>query len=127
MNITEFNKEKYGIEGTGITSTTKREINWKDKTTNAITWTIPANAKVHLDFSSKFSSRVFVTYNGETKISRLITAHTKFTGISKPPTLRTLENRCNDGVSKSVTGKKVEPDGYGYEGSPSWELVIGII
>ena len=127
MNITEFDKVKCGIEGTGIDSTTKQEIVWKDKTTGAVTYTIPAGVKVHLWFSPKtHPDRVFVQHGSEVKVSRLETANKRFTGINKRPSQRTLE-KYSDCISKSVTGCKVEPDGYGPDGSPSWLLVLGLI
>jgi hypothetical protein len=118
---------EYEIEGSGINSTTKREIVWKNKQTGEVTFAIPAGVRVHVDFSRKYPSSLFITFNGETKTTRAITAHDKLTGITKPPTLRTLEKRGFDGISKSITGNKVEPDGHSYDGSPSWELVLGII
>ena len=51
----------------------------------------------------------------------------KFTTFFKPPTMKTLEKYSLDGVAKSVTGKRCEPDGYGPDGSPSWLLVLGMI
>jgi hypothetical protein len=45
----------------------------------------------------------------------------------KPPSIRQLWKESDDGVSTSVTGKRVEPDGYGSDGSPSWMLVLGLI
>lgn len=44
----------------------------------------------------------------------------------KVPSMRTL-TQMGEGLSKSVTGKTVEPDGYGPDGSPSWLLVLGMI
>ncbi len=45
----------------------------------------------------------------------------------KEPSVRTLEKWSQDGVAKSVTGHRVEPDGYGPDGSPSWLLALGLI
>ena len=45
----------------------------------------------------------------------------------KEPSLKTMEKWSFDGVAKSMLGKRVEPDGYDEEGSPSWMLVAGII
>lgn len=44
-----------------------------------------------------------------------------------PKSMKTLEKWVENGVAKSVLGKRVEPDGYDDEGSPSWLLVFGII
>ena len=41
--------------------------------------------------------------------------------------MNTLEKWSSDGVAKSVTGQRVEPDGWGVDGAPSWLLAIGVI
>jgi len=46
------------------------------------------------------------------------------TGFAKP-SMQTLEKWSNDGICKTPTGKKTEPDGYGEDGSPSWLLALG--
>lgn len=45
----------------------------------------------------------------------------------KAPSFNTLEKWGMDGIAKTPTGKRVEPDGYGDDGSPSWLLVFGVI
>jgi len=45
----------------------------------------------------------------------------------KEPTTFMLEKWSDDGVAKSMLGKRVEPDGHDDEGSPSWMLVMGLI
>ena len=45
----------------------------------------------------------------------------------KAPSMNTLEKWSNDGIAKSVAGKKVEPDGYDSEGFPSWLICLGMI
>jgi hypothetical protein len=45
----------------------------------------------------------------------------------KEPGARTMMKWENDGYSKTVTGYKTEPDGYGPDGSPSWLLALGYI
>jgi len=47
--------------------------------------------------------------------------------IIKVPSLETMEEWMDQGIAKSITGKRVEPDGYGPDGSPSWLLVLGLI
>ncbi len=51
----------------------------------------------------------------------------KFSTFFKPPTMKTLEKYSFDGISKSVTGKRCEPDGHSEDGAPSWLLVLGMI
>lgn len=45
----------------------------------------------------------------------------------KAPSMATLEKWNQDGICKTPTGHRVEPDGHGPDGSPSWMLVFGII
>ena len=47
-------------------------------------------------------------------------------GFTKP-SLQTLEKWNDEGYAKTPTGKKVEPDGYADDGSPSWLLALGYI
>jgi hypothetical protein len=130
MNIQDFDSRRaeYGIQGTGINTSTKIDRAWHDIVTGRLTFEIPAGSKIHVDFSPKKSpGNIFITYKGDTKISQTATASKWIKGIAKCPTQRTLEKRMFDGISRSVTGRKVEADGYSYDGSPSWELVLGFI
>lgn len=76
-------------------------------------------------FSARFLER------GEMEISHpAFSAPIKtkmFRFFFKEPSLRTLEKWSSDGIAKSVTGHRVEPDGYGPDGSPSWLLALGLI
>lgn len=47
--------------------------------------------------------------------------------FTKVPSLTSLEKMSDDGVASSVTGKRVEPDGFGPDGSPSWLLALGYV
>ena len=51
----------------------------------------------------------------------------RITSAFKAPSMTTLEKWGMDGVCKTPTGKRVECDGYGDDGSPSWMLVFGVI
>jgi hypothetical protein len=51
----------------------------------------------------------------------------RITSAFKAPSMSSLERWNNDGVCKTPTGKRVEPDGHGSDGSPSWLLVFGVI
>jgi hypothetical protein len=125
MNVQEFNsqKDQIGIKGTGINSTTKAEVKLKDG------YTIPPGQKVHIDFAPKSlsSTLMYVTHGDRVYKTNVIIGHRKYTGLSKPPGGKLLERFSDDCVAKSVTGKRVEPDGYSHDGSPSWLLVLGFI
>ena len=47
--------------------------------------------------------------------------------VIKNPSFKSLEKWSKDSVCKSVFGNKVEPDGFGPEGEPSWLLAVGLI
>lgn len=47
--------------------------------------------------------------------------------FKKFPSMKQLEKWTEDSVCLSVTGKRVEPDGYGPDGSPSWLLALSLI
>lgn len=123
MNVTEYTaqKKELGVTASGIDSKTKKELTWKDGSVTTI------NTPVHIDFIETNPSRIFVTIGNAVYHTKLVTAHERFTGINKPPSLRTLERYSCDGIAKTVTGERTEPDGYGSNGAPSWLLVAGII
>jgi hypothetical protein len=128
MNLIDFDKAKYGIEGTGIDCHTKKQLTWSDKVTKEIVFTIPAGERIHIWFSPKmYPSKLFIQYTDEVKISRATNGHNCYTGLTKPPTIRTLQKRSFDGISKSIVNEKVESDGWGPSGAPSWELILGFI
>jgi hypothetical protein len=130
MKLQEFNENKneIGIEGTGISSTVRETLTWKNVATNEVIYSLSPGDKVQIYFSPKnLASRVFIIKGDFVGRALTTNAHKYFTGFTKPPTIKTLEKRMFDGVSKSVTGKTVEPDGYGPDGSPSWELCLGLI
>jgi len=43
------------------------------------------------------------------------------------PSVAVMTKWNNEGYAKTPTGKKVEPDGYANDGSPSWLLALGLI
>ena len=67
------------------------------------------------------------TIDGRTISTRAMVAHSRLTGFKQPPTMKTLERWVEDGVASSITGQRVEPDGYDQNGFPSWLLVLGLI
>lgn len=48
-------------------------------------------------------------------------------GVAKPPGLARLEKMSDDAVATTPSGKRVEPDAWGSDGSPSWMLVMGVL
>jgi hypothetical protein len=56
----------------------------------------------------------------------LITKDLKGAGL-RIPSQKKLEWWAFDSVCKSVFGTDVEPDGWSYDGSPSWLLALGLI
>jgi len=48
-------------------------------------------------------------------------------GFPKAPSLSQLEKWTSEGYSKTPSGEKVEEDGYGSDGAPSWHLIWGVI
>lgn len=105
-------------------STTKKEIHWSKPDTKEVLFSIPVGADVEIGFNK---DRLNVTYNNVTKQSLARYAHTKFTGFTSEPSLNTMEKWMDNGIARSITGKKVEPDGFGPDGSPSWLLILGMI
>lgn len=51
----------------------------------------------------------------------------RVTSAFKSPSLNKLEKASDDGICPSVGGKRVEPDGWDENGSPSWLLALGMI
>lgn len=51
---------------------------------------------------------------------------TMVSGFTKP-SIVTMEKWSSEGYARTPTGKKVEPDGYAEDGSPSWLLALGYI
>ena len=51
----------------------------------------------------------------------------RITSAFKAPSMSLLERWAYESVVRTPTGKRVEPDGYGEDGSPSWLLVMGFI
>ena len=125
----ENKKEEYGIIGTGIDSVVKKTMTWTDKKTGELKCKLEPGTKVHLYFSpKKYPQTIFIDMlNGTVKMSRTLNGFIQFSKITKQPSMNALTKMDSEGIVKSVTGHKVEPDGYGPDGSPSWMLVLGMI
>jgi hypothetical protein len=114
------------IKSTGTkTVTTKRDLTWSKTPETACV--IPAGTTLTVHFSELNPSRVYFEYAGSLRASRLVSASQNFTGFGKAPTIATMSRWDMDGIAKTPTGHRVEPDGHGPDGSPSWLLVVGVI
>ena len=107
-----------------MNTTTKADLNFSKSGT-----VIQKGTTLEVFFDSKNNSRVYLDPPSvpSRRIIRLASAGKYLTGFNKIPTLTTLEKWNDSGVCKTPTGHKVEPDGYGPDGSPSWLLVLGVI
>jgi hypothetical protein len=105
-----------------ITKTLKTDIKLK---TGA---TLRAGSVAQIEFNPERNSSAKVTIDGQT-YNLGVKNFNKYFGspFMKVPSLATLEKYSDDGIAKTVTGQKTEPDGHGQDGSPSWLLVIGVI
>jgi hypothetical protein len=74
--------------------------------------------EVHVLGSTDMSNTTY-----KTSIANLPTTVSGFT----KPSNATMEKWVSDGIAKTPTGKKTEPDGYADDGSPSWLLALGYI
>ncbi len=64
---------------------------------------------------------------GDVLESTLTFKSRNYTNFFKAPSMASLEKWSDDGIAKTVTGKRTEPDGYGDDNSPSWLLALGMI
>ena len=108
-------------------STVKTEINFRNLSTKEITLTIPKDSCIEWRFIPDNDARIEIKFEDKVKTLSLISASKKLTGFTAEPTLNTMSRWIDDGIARSVTGKRVEPDGHGDDGSPSWLLVLGFI
>ena len=93
---------------------TKKQINLKDGTT------LPKGLPV--TFIPGKDSRCLVHSPEHSEPLQV-----RITSAFPAPSMISLERWSDDGVCKTPTGKRVEPDGYGPDGSPSWLLAFGMI
>lgn len=88
---------------------------------------IPNGTDIEIRFSKTHPSNAFFFYDGRWRVLSVQTLWKKVSGIGKPPSPNTMMKWDMDGVAKSVLGRKVEPDGWDQNGSPSWILAMGLI
>ena len=103
-------------------STLKRDIKLKDGRQ------FFKGEKVNISFNEDFTLQVSGTGEHDTTFKTSTRkGFNTFTGFCKAPSMKTLEKWVYAGISRTVTGDRCEPDGYGEENSPSWLLVLGYI
>ena len=99
------------------TTTLKTDVRFKDGTTFAAGTTV--------EISWEQDGKIHATIEGRSfNVSGRFLNKTK--GF-KVPSMKTLERWADDCICKTITGKTVEPDGYGCDGSPSWLLALRMI
>ena len=106
---------------------TRRELSYSKHEFPCV---VPVGTYLTLYFSEKVPSRIYFDYEGHLRCTRTANASKTFAGggFIKQPSTRTMEKwEWDGGFCKTVTGLKTEPDGWGYDGSPSWMLVLGLI
>lgn len=87
--------------------------------------TLEAGTKVKCEFQPSFVR--ITTENGDA-IKVPYAAASKFlTRFNKMPAMSTLNRMATDAVVTTPIGSRVEPDGYGPYGDPSWLIVLGVI
>lgn len=90
----------------------------------------PVGTKIEkTEFPNDNPRMVLVTLDGRSESIKMSVAraYKYLPGFHKPPSERQLEKFASDSVVTTPTGKRVEPDGRGDDGSPSWLLVLGVI
>lgn len=66
-------------------------------------------------------------YTQEPMKTKINLAGSWLRGIAKPPGFSALRRMMDNAAATTPTGKRVEPDGIGSDGSPSWLLILGLI
>ena len=104
--------------------------------------TIPAGTQVDVEFPLMDTSRnpftgmpvqtknpliMILSANGITVRCRSTHWNKYFKTNSKLPSDKMIETWVYDGVCKSLGGNRVEPDGWSFDGTPSWLLAMGMI
>lgn len=112
------------LERAGRTYTLKRDISGSKKGIS-ISF-MPKGTSVTLSWPTTWATKITDPAGRSLSVSTE-NLHKYVSGISKPPSERTMMKWENDGYCKTVTGERVEPDGRGTDGAPSWLLAAGMI
>jgi hypothetical protein len=100
----------------------KTQLTVKVKDGNGGVLVLPAGLPVTFGQVDGGLWRAFVSHE-----SRVEPYRVRIGSAFKEPSLNSLERWSNDGVCKSIGGKRVEPDGTDENGAPSWLLALGMI
>ena len=102
---------------------TRAEIKIKDGTS------VPAGTHFKVEFIPERPARVLIQVEGRADPIRAKVFHLYkyLPGFTRPPNTATMTRWLNDGIAKTVTGKRTEPDGHGPDSSPSWLLALGFV
>ncbi len=95
-----------------------RDINLKPKDGRIVM----LNKGLLVDITPSDNHRIALVTSPDATTYRL-----RYTSLFKAPSTKTLEKWEDQGFSKTVTGKKTEPDGTDIDGFPSWLLALGYI
>lgn len=124
-NWSDAKVSKYGLERNKCVSVTAQtDIKFSSSKQPTV---IKSGTKVEVYFSPKTPGYGYIPFENYWYIVGLKNGSKQFNKFTAPPSQGTLEKWDRDGFSKTVTGEKVEPDGVGSNGAPSWMLVMGVI
>ena len=103
----------------------KALLQFKNKTTGQVTKVQP-NAQIDVFCGS---SGIYTFLQDNKTWAKLGYANaSKYLSKFKPqPSMRSLEKMSSDGIVTTPLGSRVEPDGVGQYGDPSWLMVVGVI
>lgn len=86
---------------------------------------IAAGTKVRCEFSPDSSSTFRVFSTADKPMRMPYTAASNYlNGFKKEPSMAALEKYSNDGICPTPLGARVEPDGHGPHGEPSWIIIM---
>lgn len=101
--------------------TISKPIKWKDGSVTE------AGESVEVSYKRGNHTTAFLMLDGTPKGVRITNLSMYLKGYPKMPGMAALEKMSDAAVVPTPSGYKVEPDGYGPDGSPSWMLVAGVI
>lgn len=99
----------------------------RDLTTKGGTF-IPAGSSVKVSYDGKTTrARLVVEGTEKSFVAEVKSLGNILEGYPKLPSIARLSKMMDAGVCPTPTGHRVEPDGFGPDGSPSWLLAAWCI